>query len=192
MKWNIDILASLAIMIMSCASFASKSEQLNKLVPLDEISISIFGNPDLETKTMISENGEISLPLIGSIKISGLTQDEAQNILETKYSNGYLKSPWVSINITKRAIKYVTVLGHVQKQGVVEFEAHRGLTLTEAIGKANGPTLKADISKVTLTSTDGSGKIKSTQIDLKMIIQGKAEDIQLKDGDLIYVKESMF
>ncbi|MDR1458326.1 MAG: polysaccharide biosynthesis/export family protein [Puniceicoccales bacterium] len=167
-------------------------EQLSKLMPLDEISVSVFENPDFETNTMITEIGEISMPLIGKIKISGLTLEEAENVIEAKYSDGFIKSPCVLIRVVKRAQEQVTVLGNVQNQRVIEFDSNRGLTLTEALGKANGPTLKADISKIILTSIDANGQPQSKQIDMKVIIQGKTKDIQLQNGDLIYVKESMF
>jgi protein involved in polysaccharide export with SLBB domain len=124
---------------------------------MDEISVSILGNSDLEIKTVISEHDERSLSLIGRIKISGLNQVEAQSTLEAKYSNSYLKSPWISFNIIKQVVKYVTVLEHFQSQGIVEFESHLGLTLIYTIDKANRPTLKDDLSKIILTCIHNNG-----------------------------------
>jgi protein involved in polysaccharide export with SLBB domain len=132
------------------------------------------------------------MPLIGKIKISELSQEAAENAIEDRYSDGFIKFPCVLLHVTKRAREQVTVLGNVQTQGVIEFDSNHGMTLIEALGRANGATLKGDISKVILTSMDANGQIKSKQIDIKLIINGKAKDIELKDGDLVYVKESIF
>ncbi|MDR0351709.1 MAG: polysaccharide biosynthesis/export family protein [Puniceicoccales bacterium] len=166
--------------------------KIDKLMPLDEIWVSVFENPDLETHTIITEGGEISMPLIGKVKIAGLPLEVAENIIEKKYGEGFIKSPWVIIHVTDHAKEQVTVLGQVQNQGVIEFDPHHGLTLTEALGRANGLNPKADISKIILTFTDEQGKAHPKQIDVKEIVHGKAKDIPLKNGALIYVKESMF
>jgi polysaccharide export outer membrane protein len=95
----------------------------------------------------------------------------------------------VSVTIEERVRRSVTVLGQVRDPGVFRLSADRRLTLVEAIGMAGGMTRIANARKVTLKRGDGG----ATQIlNVKDITAGRAQDVVLRDGDVITVPEGLF
>jgi polysaccharide export outer membrane protein len=154
----------------------------------DTVEIRVFREDDLTTTGQLSGDGTISMPLIGSVKLAGLTTDSAAKAIEAKLKDGYLVKPQVSVTIEGRIRRTVTVLGQAQSPGVFELPANRSLTVVEAIGMAGGATRIANTKKITLKRSGG----KVQTINLKDITSGKASDISLKDGDVLSIPESLF
>ncbi len=154
----------------------------------DTIEIRVFREDDLTTTGQLSGDGTISMPLIGSVKLAGLTTDSAAKAIEAKLKDGYLVKPQVSVTIEGRIRRTITVLGQAQNPGVFELPANRSLTVVEAIGMAGGATRIANTKKITLKRSGG----KVQTINLKDITSGKASDISLKDGDVLSIPESLF
>ena len=154
----------------------------------DTVEIRVFREDELTTTGQLSGDGTISMPLIGSVKLAGLTTDSAAKAIEAKLRDGYLEKPQVSVTIEGRIRRTITVLGQAQNPGVFELPANRSLTVVEAIGMAGGATRIANIKKITLKRSGG----KVQTINLKDITSGKASDISLKDGDVLSIPESLF
>lgn len=154
---------------------------------MDNVEIRVFREDDLTTRGQLSADGTISVPLIGSVRIQGLTTDEAAAAIKGKLADGYLVNPEVSVSIEARIRKTVTVLGQAQRPGVFELPANRKLSLVEAIGMAGGMTRIANAKKVTLKR---SGEVRV--LNLKDITSGKGKDFSLQDGDVITIPESLF
>lgn len=154
----------------------------------DTVEIRVFREDDLTTTGQLSTDGTISMPLIGSVKLAGLTTDSAAKAIEAKLKDGYLVKPQVSVTIEGRIRRTITVLGQAQNPGVFELPANRSLTVVEAIGMAGGATRIANTKKITLKRS--GGKVQS--LNLKDITSGKASDISLKDGDVLSIPESLF
>lgn len=84
----------------------------------------------------------------------------------------------------------INVLGQVNKPSRLALP--KTGTLLDAIASAGGFTKIANMSKVTVIHKSAGDKPDSASIDLKPILQGKAKDIALKDGDTVIVNESIF
>jgi len=154
----------------------------------DTIEIRVFREDDLTTTGQLSGDGTISMPLVGAVKLAGLTTDSAAKAIEAKLKDGYLVKPQVSVTIEGRIRRTITVLGQAQNPGVFELPVNRSLTVVEAIGMAGGSTRIANTKKITLKRSGG----KVQTINLKDITSGKASDISLKDGDVLSIPESLF
>lgn len=154
----------------------------------DNVEIRVFRQEDLTTSGQLSPNGTITMPLIGAVKMSGLTTDQAAAAITAKLKDGYLVNPQVSVTIEGRVRRSVTVLGQVQNPGVFEIPADRQLTLVEAVGMAGGATRISNTKKITLKRSGG----KVQTVNLKDITAGKTADIVLRDGDVLDVPESIF
>ncbi|MCW1926213.1 polysaccharide export protein [Luteolibacter arcticus] len=154
----------------------------------DTVEIRVFREDDLTTAGQLSGDGTISMPLIGSVKLAGLTTDSAAKAIEAKLKDGFLVKPQVSVSIEGRIRRTITVLGQAQNPGVFELPANRSLTVVEAIGMAGGATRIANTKKITLKRSGG----KVQTINLKDITSGKASDLSLKDGDVLSIPESLF
>lgn len=154
---------------------------------MDNVEIRVFREDELTTRGQLSADGTITMPLIGAVRIEGLTTDQAGVAIKKKLADGYLVKPEVTVSIEARIRKTVTVLGQAQRPGVFELPAHRRLTLVEAIGMAGGVTRIANAKKVTLKR---GGSVQT--INLAEITSGKGADIPLQDGDMITIPESLF
>ena len=151
------------------------------------MEVRVFREEELTTRGQLSADGTLSMPMIGSVRIVGLTTDQAAALITRKLADGYLVKPEVSVSIEARIRKTVTVLGQAQRPGVFELPANRRLTLVEAIGMAGGVTRIANAKKVTLKR----GAVVWT-ISLPDITSGKGTDVSLQDGDMITIPESLF
>jgi polysaccharide export outer membrane protein len=155
----------------------------------DRVAIHVYREADLETRAQLSEAGTVQMPLIGTVRLAGLTTDQASKLIEAKLKDGYLVNPQVSVTIEERVRRSVTVLGQVREPGVFKLSADRGLTLVEALGMAGGMTRIANPKKVTLKRSGGGDP---QVINVKDITSGKAADVVLRDGDVINVPEGLF
>jgi len=154
---------------------------------MDNVEIRVFREDELTTRGQLSADGTIAMPLIGAVRIEGLTTDQAAAVITRKLADGYLVKPEVAVSIEARIRRTVTVLGQAQRPGVFELPAHRRLTLVEAIGMAGGVTRIGNAKKVTL-KRGGTVRL----LNLSDITSGKGTDIPLQDGDMITIPESLF
>ncbi|MCU0796593.1 MAG: polysaccharide export protein [Akkermansiaceae bacterium] len=155
----------------------------------DSVEIRVFREDELTTRGQLSDSGSISIPLIGAVKLAGLSTDAAARLIEEKLRDGYLVRPEVTVAITQRVRKTITVHGQAQRPGMFLLDPNRPLTLAEAIGMAGGMTRIANPKKVTLKRR---GHDQPFRVDAKAIISGDSKDIPLQDGDVIYIPESAF
>jgi len=106
-----------------------------RIGPQDLLDINIFEAPELNRTVRVSENGEVSLPLLGGIHVVRLTARELENTLAAKLQE-FLKDPHVSVMVTAIESHPVSVIGEVNKPGV--FQVRGSKTLLEMLSMAQG------------------------------------------------------
>lgn len=144
----------------------------------DVLKITVFDEPDLSLdEVRIASNGLISMPLIGEVRVSGLTTEQVANKIESLLADGYLKKPRVSVSIYEYRQFYVH--GAVEKPGGYSYQD--GLTVQRAIVLAGGFTERASERKITLVREKEPEK--SFPVSLKHLV---------RPGDVISVGESFF
>jgi len=183
----IVILFAAAVNIMP----AEAEEEDYHLQPEDVLEITVYEQEDLITKTRISSKGEIAFPLLGKIKISGLTVSEAESMITGLLARDYLVNPQVRVFIEEYHVKQISVLGAVQQPGKYDMSAERATTVLEAIAMAGGFNDVADENSNRIIRKDGNEE-KIIRIKVSEITKrGKKEkDIVLNPGDIIFVSES--
>jgi protein involved in polysaccharide export with SLBB domain len=154
---------------------------------MDSVEIRVFREEELTTRGQLSGDGSISMPLVGSVRLAGMSTDQAAKVIEAKLRDGYLVKPEVRVSIESRIRRTVTILGQAQRPGVYEIPVHRPLSLVEAIGLAGGTTRIANDKKVTVKRGD-----KVFSVNLRDITRGGESDISLRDGDTVTIPESLF
>lgn len=162
------------------------------LQPLDVLKVLVFQEDDInkQGEVRMSEEGVVTLPLIGSINLRGKTVRQAEELIRSLYDKDYLVKPQVSVNVLKYAERYVNVTGSVNKPDRVPFPQERGLTIVAAISLAGGQSRIADLKKVKLTRKKADGDTEVREIDVDAIIKGKgADDVPLQTDDSIFVPE---
>lgn len=246
----------------------------------DLLEIKVFEFPELSQTVRVSEDGSISLPLLGRIEVQGLTKDAVEAKLAGLLEAKYIKNAQVSIFIKEYQSQQVAVIGAVEKPGTYELVGRMSLlqvfsqagglkenasneifvlregrsgntatitidlkdlllngnqrlniplmsndvinvpvdqiikvyvfgevrtpgalqvktsekiTLLQAIAQAGGMTEDAAKSRIIVKRKDPrTGKEKETRINIKDVIKGKKPDIVLREGDVVYVPESVF
>lgn len=98
------------------------------------------------------------------------------------------------INVPVDKIIHVFVHGQVRNPGAVEIKNSElgKFTLLQAIASAGGFAERAAKGRIKYTTTDEKGNTVKIKVNAKQIIQGKKKDIMLKEGDIIYVPETIF
>lgn len=147
----------------------------------DTLDINVFKVPDLSAKKLIVEpSGMISLPLIGSIEVRGLTITQAEQRI-TQRLKQFMQDPKVSVTRTDKAItKRVTVEGEVRTPGI--FPIKGNLSFLQAIARAQGLSNLAD-SRNVLFYRDGN----QHRVNLDLVRTGQIPDPVLRSDDRIVV-----
>ncbi len=155
-----------------------------KIYPEDEY---IKGGP-----TEVSSEGNITIALAGKISVGGKTVVEAEKAITTILATDYLVSPEVVIQVLQYKKKTAVILGQVRKPGTYDFPAGEDkFSLLQLISVAGGFSEIANIKKIKIVRQNEAGK-KIIQADAESIISGKSEDVQMENGDVVNVSESLF
>jgi polysaccharide export outer membrane protein len=132
---------------------------------------------------IVDNDGMIQFPFAGTMKVAGLTQDEARQQLSQKLSR-YLKQPKVTLRVQNFRSKRVYVDGEVKTPGLQAINDIT-MTLTEALNRAGGVLPTGDQSQIIVNR---AGNI--FQINLPQLVQRgvNPNSIVLADGDVIRVR----
>jgi protein involved in polysaccharide export with SLBB domain len=166
-----------------------------KLSPGDQVTYEIVEDKDGGIPRVVSATGELDVPPLGRVNVSGKTTREAEHDLKRRLEADYYYQATVKLSIDRVSptiVKSGTILlsGEVRTVGALEMVAGVPLKLSEAILSAGGFGPWADDRKVQVTRRDGRKQI----VDVKDIIKNGnlAKDITLQDGDRVYVPQAFF
>lgn len=172
-----DAAATNAASSASTATPATFSASELRIGPGDLLEISVFGAAEFNRQVRVSSAGDVSLPLIGSVHLAGLTTDLAEKLVEHKLlGGGYFNDPHVSIFEKEYQTQGVSVLGEVQKPGIYPMLGSR--KLFDVISAAGGTTPKAG-NQITITHRDPSQSLQS------VILAGNANDSTSNNPDVL-------
>jgi len=155
----------------------------------DLIEISVFGADELHTVVRVSSSGVITLPLIGAIKVDGLTSYELEKKLAAILGKKYIYNPQVTVFIKEYKSIKITVLGAVTNPKV--YEVPRNIHLMEVISMAGGLTEEAGDKIYINRQIKGKGNLITKKITINMeelFSKGNPNtNIMLKSGDIVHV-----
>lgn len=145
----------------------------------DSVRIYVYGEPDLTFENLlIGQNGRISYPFLGELKVTGKTSAQLQQDLIAGLKPDYLVDPRISVSIVKYRPFFVN--GEVNRPGGVDFQP--GLTLRKAISLAGGFTERANKKRV-LVIADNDPKREEKEVTL---------DYRVQPGDIFTVQDTFF
>ncbi|WCL53386.1 polysaccharide biosynthesis/export family protein [Gimibacter soli] len=144
----------------------------------DKVRVLVYNEQDLSGEFEVDGAGQISLPLIGTLKVSGLTVTEVERQVGDKLANGFLINPQVSLEIMNYRPFYI--LGEVKQPGSYDYV--NGMTILNAVALAGGFTPRAQERKIEVTRKDGDKEIK-----LQSAITAK-----VLPGDIIRIPQRLF
>ena len=152
----------------------------------DTVEIRILRHDELSLRGPIGADGSVTLLLVGSVPVAGLTPVQARARIESMYADGWLKKPQASVNIAEYCRSSFTVSGQVNRPGSFTLPRNRSVTLLEAIGTAGHFNTRANQRNVLLKRGG-----KTFEVNVKQILKNPQTDIPLRDGDIVWVKEAL-
>ena len=185
-RWFPTLLLLLAATFALCAN-AQNIQPEYQIGNGDSIRVLVFQNPDLTVETRVTENGTISYPLVGTVKIGGMTIPAAeQTIAKALSDGGFIQKPQVNIILVQNRGNQVSVFGAVGRAGRFPLETFN-TRLSEMIAIAGG--IAATGADVAILTGLREGKPFRREIDIPaMFLDNKLEnDLVVAGGDVIYV-----
>ena len=164
------------------------------LSPNDQVAVEVFGEDDLRTNGRLNGEGNLSVPLLGSVRLAGLTLTQAASKLTDLYSRDYLVNPRVTIMLLGYAKRRFTMLGQVNRPGSYEMPdgSPEGIDLLEAVAMAGGYTRIAAPERISVRRHSNLGKDEIIRVDAKRLARGDRGNFTVLPGDAITVGESIF
>jgi polysaccharide biosynthesis/export protein len=182
--------AGAGVMGASAASMANTTSPDYRLGPGDSIKVQVYQNPDLSVEVRVSESGAVNYPLVGSVKLGGLSISEAERaIAHALRTANILKQPQVNIVLQQVRGNVVSVLGEVQKPGRFALET-TNVRVSDMLAAAGGITPNGDDVLVVSGARDGKPFRKT--VDIPALFQNTRgdNDIVLQPGDTLYVNKA--
>jgi polysaccharide biosynthesis/export protein len=168
-------------------SDSSPSEGDLLIGPGDLLKISVLGAQDFDQETRVASDGNVTLALIGSMHLAGLSTDQASQLLRKRLMDGgYFSDPQVAVFEKEYATQGVSVLGEVQKPGVYPLIGPHHLF--DVLSAAGGTTPKAS-DLVTITHHNQQQTPQTVKMSNDPNINEKA-NVEVRPGDTVVVAKA--
>jgi polysaccharide export outer membrane protein len=168
--------------------------------PKDVIAVMIYGE-DLYSRPSLTVDGDgmIEYPLIGSVKVGGLTARQVEQELVRRLSPRYLRSPNITVKVMEFRSQRVWVHGAVQKPQQVEIQGGATLMSVLSVDKAGPLTADAGSYILIIHASAAQSSAGPANPDQKLrpedqiriprqdFDRGRANTIRLRDGDTVFV-----
>lgn len=171
------VLLTLLLLALVPGTTVADSLTAYRLSAGDKVRIAVFGEDDLTVSERVSDRGTVSYPLLGELKVEGMTPGEVEMLVASRLRGPYLVDPRVRVSIEE--YREFFVMGQVNRPGGYAFLP--GLTVRKAISLAGGYTERASRRKLFVVSEDRPNQERRVE-----------QDYKIAPGDTVVVKESFF
>ncbi|MEO5732618.1 MAG: polysaccharide export protein EpsE [Rubrivivax sp.] len=153
----------------------------------DGLRILVFQNPDLTLETRITDRGLVSYPLLGNVRLGGLSISAAEKaIADGLRTGGFVKQPQVTISLLQVRGSQASVLGQVNRPGRYPIEV-ADMRLSELLATAGGTAPGG--SDVVVVTGKRDSKAFRAEVDLPTLFAagGGDKDLLIQDGDTVWI-----
>lgn len=155
--------------------------------PLDKLSVVVFGIAELSSEVQADAAGNVSLPLVGQISVTGKSPIQIADELSIRYRAAHVRNPIVTVTLRESLNQTVTLDGEVEEPGV--YPILPNMSLTKAVASAKGTAEFADSEEVVVFRTV-SGQRMAALYNLGAIRRGVYSDPRIYPNDLVIVGQS--
>jgi polysaccharide biosynthesis/export protein len=154
--------------------------------PEDMLMITVWKNDALSRTLPVRPDGKISLPLLHDVQAAGLTPMQLRDKLANALGE-FMPNPEVAVSVIEVRSYRVSVLGEVQKPGVLQLKADT--TVLEAIALSGGFRDFASPGKITILRRDANGTTQKIPFNYNRAIKDNRtqDNVTLKSGDVVVV-----
>ncbi|KAA2211915.1 polysaccharide biosynthesis/export family protein [Teichococcus oryzae] len=176
-----------ALLVAACGNPAANLQPLPettasayKLGAGDQLRVTVFNDPRLSGDFRISDAGNVALPLVGAIPVTGRTTTEAERAIERSLrSRNLFNDPSVAVEVQE--YRPIFVLGMVERGGQTPYQP--GMTVLSAVAVAGGFNYRAITDTVSITRVNANGVAEEYRA---------GRDALLMPGDVVTVFERRF
>lgn len=173
----------------AAASDPPAHQPLLPLGPGDEVTVHVFGQPNMDGTMYIADDGTVRVPLAGPVHVAGLSPTGAAHAVEAALrKKQILVSPHVTFTILKSTSQQVSVLGEVRNPGT--FPVQSNSTLLELLAQAGGETEQGS-DTVFVLRPNPDGAMRRLAVNLQGLAEAgttpEAAEFTMKGGDQVYV-----
>lgn len=173
---------------------ADASDSAYKVGAGDLLAIVVFRVDDLTRDAAINSNGDLVLPLIGTLTVAGLSVPEVQDLITRKLAFEFLQNPQVSVRVKEYRSQKILVAGAVINPGTYNIRQPKGVLqmLSEAGGVSDNAADSIRVSTKQLDAESGLFVKKNFVLSINGLLSDREamSGLSLKDGDAIYVPDA--
>ena len=165
-------------------------EQNYRLQAGDSVEVQYRYTPEFNAKALVQPDGQISLPIAGSVRVGGLTVNDARTVITAK-AGERLRDPEVVLLLTDFVKPTFTVAGEVAKPG--RYELRGATSAIDAVAISGGFKDSSKHSQVILVRrlNDEFADVRLLNLKDMMRFEGVGEDIRIQEGDLVIVPQNL-
>lgn len=165
--------------------------------PQDQLSITVYDEPELTGKYRVDNDGFFSFPLLERVRAAGRSVADLQGEITVQLANGFLRNPQVRVEVDQYKSRSVFVSGEVRAPGKIMMSSG-AMTLLEALAQAGSPTSNAS-NEITVTRRNeapagqgGESEPTVVRLNRRELEMGRSgHDLVLQDGDIIHVAPAL-
>ncbi|HEX7084991.1 MAG TPA: SLBB domain-containing protein [Vicinamibacterales bacterium] len=179
--------AILAAVLLLPAAARAQSAPEYVIGPRDVLAVTVANEPSLSGRFTVVADGTLSFPLLGTLKVGGLSPAAVERELTTRLADGYLERPVVSVVLEQFASQRVLVVGEVNR--AASYPLTGRTTVLEMLLQAGAPTPNAASEALLVrTPPDDPSARKVQTINLRALQQGDlSQNAVLQSGDMLFV-----
>jgi polysaccharide export outer membrane protein len=156
----------------------------------DEIVVSVAGRPELSGTHIVGPDGRITLPVVGTVAVGDKSRDEAARSIDETIGKNYSGTISSTVEVTKYGSNHITLLGAIEKPGVITFDQPPSLLEVLARG---GAVLNPDKSVQTARKCviyRGDNQVMNVNISERFDGRRALNDIRLRRNDIVYIPDN--
>ena len=178
-------IAFFAALVSGQTAFSERDPHY-RLQAEDKVEVQYRYTPEYNATAALQPDGYVSLPLIGEVKLAGLTLASAADAIR-KQASERLNEPEITVLLKEYVKPFFTVAGEVARPGRVEL--HGPVSLVEAIALGGGFKDSAKRTQVVLFRKSGNDVAEVKVFDIRRLMspQGLQEDVPVKSGDVLVI-----
>jgi polysaccharide export outer membrane protein len=163
--------------------------------PRDVLAVTVVNEPTLSGRFTVVADGTVTYPLLGPVKVGGLSPTAVEHVLTDKLADGYLEKPIVSVALEQFASQRVLVVGEVRQAG--SYPLAPKTTVLEALLQAGAPTQNAGTEALVVraggktpsaTQPPDASASNVVKVNLDALQHGDlTQNVLLEPGDMVFV-----
>jgi len=200
-SWLTLFLAMLVVVSRIAFVGAADEPSLYIVAPNDVLAITVYDQAQLSGQYMVQPDGTLTFPLLGRVKVGGLSVQAIEKELRDQLAHGYLKNPQVGVSVAQYRSQQIFVMGEVRQPGNLQFTGT--MTLIEALARVGSTTDRAGTEAVVVRVLAGApppstpatlerlGDAKDSEVirvNLQSLQGGLlSQNVSLRAGDTIFI-----